>query len=110
MLDNSPCGLINSTSFALGGVQWAVSVTVFEFNNSVSFLKVFICAWNPKQDLLASGSGDSTARIWNMTQVSLTGASLGSLPYITGSEFTMRASISAFLGLSKKIPVPCLKK
>jgi hypothetical protein len=33
------------------------------------FFKVFICAWNPKQDLLASGSGDSTARIWNMTQV-----------------------------------------
>jgi len=29
--------------------------------------EVFICAWNPKQDLLASGSGDSTARIWNMT-------------------------------------------
>ncbi len=24
--------------------------------------EVFICAWNPKQDLLASGSGDSTAR------------------------------------------------
>ena len=31
--------------------------------------QVFICAWNPKQDLLASGSGDSTARIWNLTQV-----------------------------------------
>ncbi|XP_023330153.1 F-box-like/WD repeat-containing protein TBL1XR1-A [Eurytemora carolleeae] len=30
--------------------------------------EVFICAWNPEQDLLASGSGDSTARIWNMTQ------------------------------------------
>jgi transducin (beta)-like 1 len=28
--------------------------------------EVFICAWNPKNDLLASGSGDSTARIWNM--------------------------------------------
>ena len=27
--------------------------------------EVFICAWNPKNDLLASGSGDSTARIWN---------------------------------------------
>ncbi|CAB3359203.1 Hypothetical predicted protein [Cloeon dipterum] len=28
--------------------------------------EVFICAWNPTQDLLASGSGDSTARIWDM--------------------------------------------
>jgi len=30
--------------------------------------EVFICAWNPREDLLASGSGDSTARIWNMVQ------------------------------------------
>lgn len=28
--------------------------------------EVFICAWNPTSDLLASGSGDSTARIWNV--------------------------------------------
>ncbi|UYV80653.1 TBL1XR1 [Cordylochernes scorpioides] len=30
--------------------------------------EVFICAWNPTSDLLASGSGDSTARIWNMKE------------------------------------------
>ena len=30
--------------------------------------EVFICAWNPKSDLLASGSGDSTARIWDLTR------------------------------------------
>ncbi|CAF1171337.1 unnamed protein product, partial [Didymodactylos carnosus] len=30
--------------------------------------EVFICAWNPTQDLLASGSGDSTARIWNLME------------------------------------------
>ncbi|XP_066141889.1 F-box-like/WD repeat-containing protein TBL1XR1 [Euwallacea fornicatus] len=29
--------------------------------------EVFICAWNPTRDLLASGSGDSTARIWDMS-------------------------------------------
>ncbi|CAF3064554.1 unnamed protein product [Rotaria socialis] len=28
--------------------------------------EVFICAWNLTHDLLASGSGDSTARIWNL--------------------------------------------
>ncbi|BHF71788.1 Transducin (beta)-like 1 X-linked receptor 1 [Sparganum proliferum] len=28
--------------------------------------EVFICAWNPRCDMLASGSGDSTARIWNL--------------------------------------------
>lgn len=32
--------------------------------------EVFICAWNPSTDLLASGSGDSTARIWDMTDSS----------------------------------------
>lgn len=32
--------------------------------------EVFICAWNPQNDLLASGSGDSTARIWNLQEAS----------------------------------------
>lgn len=29
--------------------------------------EVFICAWSPTEELLASGSGDSTARIWNLS-------------------------------------------
>lgn len=33
--------------------------------------EVFICAWNPQKDLLASGSGDSTARIWNLNDVDI---------------------------------------
>uniref|UniRef100_A0AAR2M4H6 LisH domain-containing protein n=1 Tax=Pygocentrus nattereri TaxID=42514 RepID=A0AAR2M4H6_PYGNA len=36
--------------------------------------EVFICAWNPVSDLLASGSGDSTARIWNLSESSSGGS------------------------------------
>ncbi len=28
--------------------------------------QVFVCAWKPKSNCLASGSGDSTARIWDI--------------------------------------------
>lgn len=40
-------------------------------NSKVTILRgheseVFICAWNPSSDFLASGSGDSTARIWDL--------------------------------------------
>ncbi|CAI6371548.1 unnamed protein product [Macrosiphum euphorbiae] len=31
--------------------------------------EVFVCEWNPITDLLASGSADSTARIWDMTDM-----------------------------------------
>lgn len=31
--------------------------------------EVFVCSWNPKTNLLASGSGDSTARIWPVPNV-----------------------------------------
>ncbi|KAL7668718.1 hypothetical protein ACOME3_009409 [Neoechinorhynchus agilis] len=30
--------------------------------------EVFICSWHPFEDLLATGSGDSTARIWNLIE------------------------------------------
>ncbi|XP_048882538.1 F-box-like/WD repeat-containing protein TBL1X [Brienomyrus brachyistius] len=36
--------------------------------------EVFICAWNPVSDHLASGSGDSTARIWNLSESSCGGS------------------------------------
>uniref|UniRef100_A0A1I8GPN8 WD_REPEATS_REGION domain-containing protein n=1 Tax=Macrostomum lignano TaxID=282301 RepID=A0A1I8GPN8_9PLAT len=36
--------------------------------------EVFICAWNPRQDLLASGSGDSTARLWDATDLAAVAA------------------------------------
>ena len=42
----------------------ASNVTVLTGHSS----EVFICAWNPTSDLLASGSGDSTARIWNLSE------------------------------------------
>ncbi|EDO40932.1 predicted protein [Nematostella vectensis] len=33
--------------------------------------EVFVCSWNPTQDILASGSGDGTARLWPMTDSGL---------------------------------------
>mmetsp|Transcript_17100 Transcript_17100/g.53414 ORF Transcript_17100/g.53414 Transcript_17100/m.53414 type:complete len:772 (-) Transcript_17100:543-2858(-) len=30
--------------------------------------EVFCCAWNPQEEILASGSGDSTVRLWDLRQ------------------------------------------
>ncbi len=38
----------------------AEDVTILDGHTS----EVFICAWNPAKEMLASGSGDSTARVW----------------------------------------------
>eukprot|EP00736_Rhodelphis_marinus_P008226 Rmarinus@m.17192 len=50
-------------------------------NDAVTTLRghsseVFVCQWNPVQNMLASGSGDATARIWTIPEGSC-GAGMG---------------------------------
>uniref|UniRef100_A0A7S2WJ69 Uncharacterized protein n=1 Tax=Mucochytrium quahogii TaxID=96639 RepID=A0A7S2WJ69_9STRA len=44
--------------------SWVSQADVTELKGHKA--EVLICSWNPKSDLLASGSGDSTVRIWNI--------------------------------------------
>lgn len=60
----APCAANETAMEVDGSIEIPASkATVLRGHES----EVFICAWNPTTDLLASGSGDSTARIWDMS-------------------------------------------
>ncbi|XP_075495341.1 WD40 repeat-containing protein HOS15-like [Primulina tabacum] len=52
------CTIVDSLSYEISSSD----VTVLQGHTS----EVFACAWNPVGSFLASGSGDSTARIWTI--------------------------------------------
>ena len=53
-------------------------VTVLDGHSS----EVFICSWSPAGAVLASGSGDSTARIWTLPGVGGPGPEAGGVPVV----------------------------
>ncbi|KAH8413068.1 hypothetical protein KR009_007784 [Drosophila setifemur] len=76
--NSAPSGTISSSTGS-GGAGTPAALVPMEIDESIEIpeskarvlrgheSEVFICAWNPSRDLLASGSGDSTARIWDMS-------------------------------------------
>ncbi|KAK4274645.1 hypothetical protein QN277_017839 [Acacia crassicarpa] len=68
-IENGTCGgpepmEISQSSMILPTEVPTCDVKILEGHTS----EVFACAWNPSGSLLASGSGDSTARIWKITE------------------------------------------
>lgn len=77
--NSAPSGTISSSTGGGGSAGTPAALVPMEIDESIEIpeskarvlrgheSEVFICAWNPSRDLLASGSGDSTARIWDMS-------------------------------------------
>lgn len=63
---NAPGSLSSSSSRGAVGDATTSEDNVTTLSGHTS--EVFICAWNPVSLLLASGSGDSTARIWRVPE------------------------------------------
>ncbi|XP_058586520.1 F-box-like/WD repeat-containing protein TBL1XR1 isoform X2 [Neofelis nebulosa] len=74
--------------------------------------EVFICAWNPVSDLLASGSGDSTARIWNLSENSTSGSTQLVLRHCIregGQDVPSNKDVTSLDWNNNKLGLPILK-